>query len=252
MQKNGCPSISDLLPVIMKNKEVLFSRFHNFEHANAALMEEVGEQNYEIVSKFLTNEDENWFQPFPKIYSRTEGAKENPYNDDTNQFRTRVENKIENWILEDYEFYLSEFMDIIKDDKYSPEEFMECVDKPTMWCTIAYAPGGVYYTPIQWLSILMMHDNYSGEEKLVDTELIAFLMFKDAYYNEECTNEEVINSEMFSDIFKRKDFCYDILLGAFKFNFITYDCSYLKYEGNGIEDWLPCGYQYMKKKSNQY
>ena len=59
-------SISDLLPVIMKNKELLFSRFHNFEHANAALMEEIGEVNYELVSKFLSNEDENWFNPYPK------------------------------------------------------------------------------------------------------------------------------------------------------------------------------------------
>ena len=74
--RNKMASISDLLPVMMKNKEVLFSRFHNFEHANAALMEEVGEQNYEIVSKFLTNEDENWFKPYPK----NNGGRENDYN----------------------------------------------------------------------------------------------------------------------------------------------------------------------------
>lgn len=245
----GWPSISDLLPVIMKNKEVLFSRFHNFEHANASLMEEVGEQNYEVVSKFLTNEDENWFKPYPKIHGTTEGAKSNPFNDDTNQFRTRVDNKIENWILEDYEFYLSEFMDIIKDNKYSPEEFMECVGKPTMWCTIAYAPGGVYYTPIQWLSVLMTHDNYSNTEKLVDTELVDFLMFKDAYYNEEVTNEELINSVMFNDIYQREEFRYNILIGAFKFNFITYDCSYIHegiHDGGSLADWLPCGYQHLK------
>ena len=250
MQEIVMPSISDLLPIIMRNREHLFYRFHNFEHANRALMEEAGENNYDIISNFLTNEDENWFKPYPKIHSRTEGAKENPYNDDTNQFRTRVENKIENWILEDYEFHLSEFMDIIKDRKYSAEEFMECVGKPTMWCTVAYAPGGVYYTPIQWLSVLMTHDNYSNTEKLVDTELVDFLMFKDSYYNEECTDKELIESKMFQDIFRRDEFVYNILIGAFKFNFITYDCSYIHegiHEGGGLVDWLPCGYQYLKK-----
>ena len=245
-------SISDLLPVIMKNKELLFSRFHNFEHANLALIEEVGEGNYELVSKFLSNEDKNWFNPYPKTW-KLEGSKENDYNWETAQSRLRIDNKIENWVLNDYEFYLSEFMEIIKDKNYTAEEFMECVDKSSMWCTIDGAPGGVYYTPIQWLSVLMKHDNYSdtvaqrSADKIVDTELVDFLMFKDSYYNEDCTNEELIKSEMFNDIFKRDDFAYDILIGAFKFNFVTYECSYLKYDGNGIEDWLPCGYQYLKK-----
>ena len=247
--RNNMASISDLLPVVMKDKELLFSRFNNFEHANAALMEEVGEENYEVVSNFLKNGDENWFKTYPEIHSKTEGAKDNDYNWDTNQFRTRMENKIENWILNDYEFYLSEFMEIIEETKYSAKEFMECVDKPSMWCTIAYAPGGVYYTPIQWLSVLMTHDNYSNTDKLVDTELVDFLMFKDAYYNDDCTIDEVIKSEMFDDIFRRDDFTYNILIGAFKFNFITYECSYIHdgvTDGGGLVDWLPCGYQFLK------
>ena len=241
-------SINDLLPVIMKDKELLFSRFHNFEHANAALMEEVGEENYEVVSNFLKNGDENWFNPYPQT-SKLKGIKENKYYWETAKSRLRVDNRIENWILEDYEFYLSEFMDIIKDKKYTAEEFMECVDKSSMWCTIDGAPGGVYYTPIQWLSVLMTHDNYSNTDKLVDTELVDFLMFKDAYYNEDCTIDEVIKSEMFDDIFKRDDFTYNILIGAFKFNFITYECSYIHdgvTDGGGLVDWLPCGYQFLK------
>ena len=76
--RNNMASISDLLPVVMKDKELLFSRFNNFEHANAALIEEVGEENYEVVSNFLKNGDENWFNPYPQT-GKLKGIKENKY-----------------------------------------------------------------------------------------------------------------------------------------------------------------------------
>ena len=189
-----------LIPRVLEKRESVYYRFHSFDHAHRALCDEIIDKySYEEIENAISKQDFN--------------------NMDTDLFR-----EIENWILQDMEFYLSELSDEIDKEmsEFSFEDFSKIVTNDFI---LTMGGGGQALSSCEWMQVFWKSDKVTSSEYL-NENIIEYLTFSDnrehAFVDEESTLKYM--REVYED---NHEYMKRISLGALEFMFNTNECDHL-------------------------
>lgn len=193
-------AFNHLIPRVLEKRNSIYYRFHSFDHAHRALCDEIIDKySYEEIDKAISEQTHETIKP--DLYR-----------------------EIENWILQDMDFYLAELSDEIDKDisEFSFEDFCEIVSNDFI---LTMGGGGQALSSCEWLQVFWKSDKVTNSEYL-NENIIEFLTFSDnrehAFVDRESTLKYM--REVYED---NHEYMKRISLGALEFMFNTHECDHL-------------------------
>lgn len=193
-------AFSHLIPRVLERRESIYYRFHSFDHAHRALCDDIIDKySYDEITKAVETQDVD--------------------NMDSNLYK-----EIENWIINDFDFYLAEFEDELSGEMnyFAFEDFKDIVSDDFI---LTMGPGGQALSSCEWLQVFWKSDKVTSSEYL-NENVIDFLVFADAIENGFVDREHALKymREVYED---NLEYTRRIASGAFQFKHITRECDEL-------------------------
>ena len=193
-------AFNHLIPKVLEKRESVYYRFHSFDHAHRSLCDDIIEKySYDEITKAVETQ--------------------NLDNMDTDLYK-----EIQNWIINDFDFYLAEFEDELNKELsiFSFEDFREIIKDDFI---LTMGMGGQSLSSCEWFKVFWKSDKTTNSEYL-NENIIEYLTFADQIENGFVDREhaEKYILEVYEDDI---EYVKIISLGAFEFKFITHECDHL-------------------------
>ena len=189
-----------LIPRVLEKRQSVYYRFHSFDHAHRALCDEIIDKySYEEIDEAISNQNMETMKP--------------------DLFR-----EIENWILQDMDFYLSEFEDELSKElsNFTLDDFRKIVSDDFI---LTMGAGGQSLSSCEWMQVFWKSDKVTSSEVL-NENIIEYLVFADNIEHGFVDREHAMKymREVYED---NLEYTRRIASGAFQFKFITRECDEL-------------------------